>query len=223
MAGAKSVSIAPMESAAAKKQAPMHRFSVRSRFNLVLAVAYHMDEADFKRLLRGVEPPEEFKLSRVQGDDQTKQATISRAVDFIYNDSELMKALGVPMCLTPDQQKQCIENGCRSWVKAWGNRNRTSLADLPRTAKGGLQVSADDLYWLGDLLVNVTYVDDEGNKRRFGSLDQILQHCEHVDLTRTFAERQEAAERAQRLISIRLRTKGNILDALISRAADARG
>lgn len=223
--GANSVSSATMARAAGKKQAPMHRFSVRSRLILIIVVAHFMKDSDFDRFVHGVDPPEKFKLGSGQRNDTTQKATIGRAIDYIYNDAGLMKDLGVPMCLTKEQQRQCIENGLRSWMAECADRTRSSLEDRPRKARGGLKVSAEDLFWLGDLLVSVEYVDDDGNRRRFGSLDHILQHYQHmvVDASQTFAQREEAAERVRRMQSIMLRMQGKTLDALISRAAAARG
>ena len=217
-----------MEAGERPKRAAIHRYDERSRFNLVLVVARHMNDADFKQLVLGVHPPEQFKLGDEQRESKSKKGTIAKAVDFIDSDPDLLKALGIPQGQTQVQQRQNIENACRTWMQAWGNSERKSLAAPKRTGKGKAKngVPVEKLQYLGKLLLNERYLDTDGNQRQFPSLEKLLQHSRDVaqDSTCSDEQRAEAAQRAANMEVIKRDATGRAkdsLDVVIKAAAKA--
>lgn len=217
-----------MEADVRPKRAVIHRYDERSKFNLVLVVARHMNDADFKRLVHGVHPPDKFKLGDEQRDNKPEKGTIAKAVDFIDNDPDLLKALGIPEGQTQGQKRQNIENACRTWMQAWGNSERKSFAAAKRTGNGDGKngVPFEKLQYLGNLLLNERYKDADGNQRQFPSLENMLQHSQNIaqDSTHSDEERAEAAQRVARMEEIKLNATGRAresLDVVLKAAAKA--
>lgn len=183
--------------------------------NIVLIVALHMNDCDRVRFMLGVEDGEEFKLGAAQRESTTEKGTIGKAVDYILKRPALLRELGFSEELRLKERKQAIENACRAWMAAWGQKQRSSLADLPRKTRTR-GVNRDDMLWLGELLVSVEYTDEYGNERRFGTIDDILQHsltaAADDDLSET--ERAEARDRAARMMRIMAGGKGKVQESL---------
>ena len=196
-------------------KAKRHRLSERSRMNIVLIVAAHMNECDLVRIILGVKDGEEFKLGAAQRNSTTEKGTIGKAVDFILKRPELIRELGFSEHLRLKERKQAIENACRAWMAAWGHKQRSRLADLPRKTRTR-GVKHDDMLWLGDLLVSVEYTDEYGNERRFGTLEDILQYslAAAADGDLSDGERAKAHDRASRMMNIMAGGNGKVCKGL---------
>lgn len=196
-------------------KAKRHRLSVRSRINIIVIVALHMNDCDRIRFMLGVEDGKQFKLGAAQRESTTEKGTIGKAVDYILKRPELLRALGFLEHLKGKERKQAIENACRAWMAAWGQKQRSSLADLPRRTRDR-GVTPDDMHWLGELLVSVEYTDKYDNQRRLGTLDEILQHslAAAADGDLSDQERAEAHDRAARMQSIMAGGKGKVRESL---------
>lgn len=131
-------------------------------------VCKHLDAGDASKALAG--ELHRCTLATQSRGCKYQTSPITLGCNEILQSSELLR-------LFPNRSEDAIREQCKYWFWQVASSSRASLADLARATKGDWKLSQDDLQSLADLLTTVQYRDNVNNRRFFGSLETMLEHC----------------------------------------------
>lgn len=145
-----------------------HKTDERCRRAVFHLVCGCLDDSDEEKALVGKLEPEALKIQSPGCKYNTSPITV--AYRKIKKSSSLME-------LFPNQSSDAIREQCKYWFWQAASSQRGSLADLQRRTKGDWKLAQEDFQSLANLLTSVKYEDSQGNRRYFGSLEQMFEHC----------------------------------------------